>query len=85
MPLTKHKSLNGDLDRLRTSIWIMLLKLLDDLELQRAGEAWLARKNIKPAIEPPYYRRLGTKSAGIANEATSVQLSFVTQRHSTSQ
>src|SRR3989449_11503920 len=52
--MRKDKGLNGDLDRLPMLSWIMFLKFLDDLELQREGEARLAAKKFKPAIEPPY-------------------------------
>ena len=51
--MRKDKGLNGDLDRLPMLTWIMFLKFLDDLELQREGEAKLATKKFKPAIEPP--------------------------------
>ncbi len=50
--MRKDKGLNGDLDRLPMLTWIMFLKFLDDLELQREGEAKLAGKKFKPAIEP---------------------------------
>lgn len=33
--MRKDKSLNGDLDRLPLLTWIMFLKFLDDLEIQR--------------------------------------------------
>jgi type I restriction enzyme M protein len=52
--MRKDKGLNGDLDRLPTLTWIMFLKFLDDLELQRAEEAKLAGKKFKAAIEAPY-------------------------------
>ncbi len=52
--MRKDKGLNGDLDRLPLLTWIMFLKFLDDLELQRAEEAKLAGKKFRPAIEPPY-------------------------------
>jgi len=42
--LRKDKGLNGDLDRLPLLTWIMFLKFLDDLELQRADEAKLVGK-----------------------------------------
>jgi hypothetical protein len=42
--MRKDKGLNGDLDRLPMLTWIMFLKFLDDLELQRAEEAKLAGK-----------------------------------------
>ena len=52
--MRKDKGLNGDLDRLPMLTWIMFLKFLDDLELQRETEAELAGKKFRPAIEPPY-------------------------------
>ena len=36
--MRKDKGLNGDLDRLPMLTWIMFLKFLDDLELQREGQ-----------------------------------------------
>ena len=42
--MRKDKGLNGDLDRLPMLTWIMFLKFLDDLELQREGEAKLTTK-----------------------------------------
>ena len=42
--MRKDKGLNGDLDRLPMLTWIMFLKFLDDLELQREGEAKLSWK-----------------------------------------
>ena len=51
--MRKDKGLNGDLDRLPMLTWIMFLKFLDDLELQREQEAELAGKTFRPAIEPP--------------------------------
>ena len=52
--MRKDKGLNGDLDRLPLLTWIMFLKFLDDLELQREDEAKLAGKRFRPAIEQPY-------------------------------
>ena len=52
--MRKDKGLNGDLDRLPLLTWIMFLKFLDDLELQREEEAKLAGTKFRPAIEPPY-------------------------------
>jgi type I restriction enzyme M protein len=52
--MRKEKGGNGDLDRLPMLTWIMFLKLLDDLELQRAEEAKLGGTKFKLAIEPPY-------------------------------
>src|SRR5437870_2219459 len=52
--MRKDKGLNGDLDRLPLLTWIMFLKFLDDLELQREQEATLAGKKFRPAIDAPY-------------------------------
>src|SRR5437667_5372135 len=52
--MRKDKGLNGDLDRLPLLTWIMFLKFLDDLEVQREQEAVLAGMKFRPAIEPPY-------------------------------
>jgi len=52
--MRKDKGLNGELDRLPLLTWIMFLKFLDDLELQREEEAKLAGKKFRSAIEPPY-------------------------------
>lgn len=67
--MRKDKGLNGDLDRLPLLTWIMFLKFLDDLELQRQEEAKLADTKFKPAIEPPYrWRDWATKSDGITGD-----------------
>ena len=67
--MRKDKGLNGDLDRLPMLTWIMFLKFLDDLELQREAEAKLAAKKFKPAIEPPYrWRDWAAKSDGITGD-----------------
>jgi len=67
--MRKDKGLSGDLDRLPMLTWIMFLKFLDDLEIQREGEAKLARKKFKPAIEPPYrWRDWATKPDGITGD-----------------
>lgn len=52
--MRKDKGLNGDLDRLPLLTWIMFLKFLDDLEVQREDEAKLGSKKFRPAIEAPY-------------------------------
>ena len=52
--MRKDKGLNGDLDRLPLLTWIMFLKFLDDLELEREEEAVLAGTDFKHAIEAPY-------------------------------
>ena len=62
--MRKDTGLNGDLDRLPMLTWIMFLKFLDDLELQRAEEAKLAGKKFKAAIKAPYRWRDCGESAG---------------------
>jgi len=52
--MRKDKGLNGDLDRLPLLTWIMFLKFLDDLEMQREQEAALAGKKFRAAIDRPY-------------------------------
>src|SRR5271156_5045964 len=64
--MRKDKGLNGDLDRLPMLTWIMFLKFLDDLEVQREGEAKLAGKKFKPAIEPPW--PMGTKPNSLGDQ-----------------
>ena len=49
--MRKDKGLNGDLDRLPMLTWIMFLKFLDDLELQRETEAELAGKKFLRALQ----------------------------------
>src|SRR5713101_9543673 len=60
--MRKDKGLNGDLDRLPMLTWIMFLKFLDDLEIQREGEAKLAGKKFKPAIDRPTAGAIGPPS-----------------------
>jgi type I restriction enzyme M protein len=79
--MRKDKGLNGDLDRLPMLTWIMFLKFLDDLELQREGEAKLAGKKFKPAIEPPYrWRDWAAKSDGITGDEL---LAFINSEEAT--
>lgn len=52
--MRKDKGLNGDLDRLPMLTWIMFLKFLDDMEMQREEEAVLGNKKFKPALEVGY-------------------------------
>src|SRR6476646_9682408 len=52
--MRKDKGLNGDLDRLPMLTWIMFLKFLDDLEIEREADAKVAGKKFRPALEPPY-------------------------------
>jgi type I restriction enzyme M protein len=75
--MRKDKGLNGDLDRLPMLTWIMFLKFLDDLEIQREGEARLTGKKFKPAIEPPYrWRDWAAKPDGITGDEL---LAFINQ------
>jgi type I restriction enzyme M protein len=79
--MRKDKGLNGDLDRLPMLTWIMFLKFLDDLELQREGEAKLATKKFKPAIELPYrWRDWAAKSDGITGDEL---LAFINDEETT--
>src|SRR5512136_2952839 len=79
--MRKDKGLNGDLDRLPMLTWIMFLKFLDDLELQREGEAKLAGKKFKPAIEPPYrWRDWAAQADGITGDEL---LAFVNNEEAT--
>jgi type I restriction enzyme M protein len=52
--MRKDKGLNGDLDRLPLLTWLMFLKFLDDLEIQRETEARMANVKFKPLIAEPY-------------------------------
>src|SRR5213595_3013218 len=75
--MRKDKGLNGDLDRLPLLTWIMFLKFLDDLELQREDESKLAGKKFRPAIEPPYrWRDWAANPQGITGDEL---LSFINQ------
>lgn len=75
--MRKDKGLNGDLDRLPLLTWIMFLKFLDDLELQREQEAKLAGKRFKPAVEPPYrWRDWAANPQGITGDEL---LTFINQ------
>jgi len=67
--MRKDKGISTDIDRLPMLTWIMFLKFLDDLELQREQEAELAGKRFKPAIEAPYrWRDWATKSDGVTGD-----------------
>src|SRR5260221_2435609 len=75
--MRKDKGLNGDLDRLPMLTWIMFLKFLDDLELQREQDAKLAGKKFRPAIEPPYrWRDWAANPQGVTGDEL---LSFINQ------
>ncbi len=75
--MRKDKGLNGDLDRLPLLTWIMFLKFLDDLELQREEEAKLAGTKFRPAIEPPYrWRDWAANPQGVTGDEL---LAFINQ------
>jgi type I restriction enzyme M protein len=79
--MRKDKGLNGDLDRLPLLTWIMFLKFLDDLELQREGESKLAGKAFKPAIETPYrWRDWAAQADGITGDEL---LAFINNEETT--
>jgi type I restriction enzyme M protein len=48
----KYKGVNGDLDRLPMLTWIMFLKFLDDLEIQREEEAKRCFKTFAQQLQP---------------------------------
>ena len=67
--MRKDKGLNGDLDRLPLLTWIMFLKFLDDLEIQRQDEAALAGKRFRPAVEAPYrWRDWAADNQGVTGD-----------------
>ncbi|MGH6796534.1 MAG: type I restriction-modification system subunit M [Methylocella sp.] len=75
--MRKDKGLNGDLDRLPLLTWIMFLKFLDDLELQREEEVALAGKKFRPAIEHPYrWRDWAANPQGVTGDEL---LAFINQ------
>jgi type I restriction enzyme M protein len=75
--MRKDKGLNGDLDRLPMLTWIMFLKFLDDLEMQREEEAKLSGKRFRAAIEAPYrWRDWATSDEGPTGDEL---LAFVNQ------
>jgi len=79
--MRKDKGLNGDLDRLPMLTWIMFLKFLDDLELQREQEARLARGKFRPAIERPYrWRDWAARADGTTGDEL---LSFINSEECT--
>ena len=75
--MRKDKGLNGDLDRLPMLTWVMFLKFLDDLEVQREQEAGLAKTKFRPAIETPYrWRDWATNPQGMTGDEL---LAFINQ------
>jgi type I restriction enzyme M protein len=79
--MRKDKGLSGDLDRLPMLTWIMFLKFLDDLELQREQEASLAGKKFRLAIEQPYrWRDWAAKADGVTGDEL---LAYINQDETT--
>ena len=79
--MRKDKGLNGDLDRLPMLTWVMFLKFLDDLEIQREDEAKLAGKRFRPAIEAPYrWRDWAANPQGVTGDEL---LAFINQEECT--
>src|SRR6201984_56907 len=79
--MRKDKGLNGDLDRLPMLTWIMFLKFLDDLEIQREQESKLSGKKFKPAVEAPYrWRDWAAKNDGITGDEL---LAFINNEETT--
>jgi len=75
--MRKDKGLNGDLDRLPLLTWIMFLKFLDDLEMQREDEAAVAGKKFRAAIEAPYrWRDWASNPQGVTGNEL---LAFINQ------
>jgi type I restriction enzyme M protein len=75
--MRKDKGLNGDLDRLPLLTWIMFLKFLDDLEIQREQEAILRGARFRQVIEPPYrWRDWASRPDGITGDGL---LTFINQ------
>ncbi|MBX6364077.1 MAG: N-6 DNA methylase [Gemmatimonadetes bacterium] len=75
--MRKDKGLNGDLDRLPLLTWVMFLKFLDDLELEREAEAALRGEPFRPTIEPPYrWRDWAARPDGITGDEL---LAFINQ------
>jgi type I restriction enzyme M protein len=67
--MRKDKGLNGDLDRLPLLTWIMFLKFLDDLEIERDEEAALAGRKFRAVMEPPYrWRDWAANPQGITGD-----------------
>lgn len=63
--MRKDKGLNGDLDHLPLLTWVMFLKFLDDLELQREQEWQLANPpgRTSSGLRPPSPQRGEGRSA----------------------
>lgn len=75
--MRKDKGLNGDLDRLPMLTWVMFLKFLDDMEIEREMAAAMAEKRFRPALEPPYrWRDWAAKEDGITGDEL---IAFISQ------
>ena len=75
--MRKDKGLNGDLDRLPLLTWIMFLKFLDDLEMQREEEAALKGTKFRQTIDSPYrWRDWAARADGITGDGL---LTFINQ------
>jgi type I restriction enzyme M protein len=75
--MRKDKGLSGDADRLPLLTWVMFLKFLDDLEVQREQEALLAARRFRPAIDFPYrWRDWAAPPDGVTGDEL---LAFVNQ------
>ncbi len=67
--MRKDKGLNGDLDRLPMTTWIMFLKFLDDMEQIREKEAKMRGERFRQTIEAPYrWRDWAAKEDGITGD-----------------
>ena len=78
--MRKDKGLNGDLDRLPLLTWIMFLKFLDDLEIERDEEAALAGRKFRAAMEAPYrWRDWAASPQGVTGDEL---LAFINQDES---
>src|SRR5208283_2892310 len=77
--MRKDKGLNGDTDRLPMLTWIMFLKFLDDLEIQREQEASLAGKSLDLPSNPLIVGGIGRQKL-TASQATSSSPSSIKTR-----
>ncbi len=67
--MRKDRGLSGDVDRLPLLTWIMFLKFLDDLEIEREQGALLGDRKFHAAVEPPYrWRDWADRPDGITGD-----------------
>ena len=79
--MRKDKGLNGDLDRLPMLTWIMFLKFLDDLELQREERGQARREKVQARHRTALsLARLGGQSDGITGDEL---LAFINNEETT--